>query len=92
MKSISKRGLVLAGIAGALVAGAAGAAYAQANQGGQTTPKNWNWEPGKNNSRVPKANRVTNPDGSWREEIRKGPCTTVKESSGQGEVKSTTKC
>jgi hypothetical protein len=92
MKSFSTRGLVLTGFAVALVAGAAGAAYAQANQTAQSTPKNWSWEPGKDNKRVPKANRVTNADGSWREEVKQGSCTKIKEGTGQGEVKTSYKC
>ena len=92
MKSFSTRGLVLTGFAVALVAGAAGAAYAQANQTAQSTPKNWSWEPGKDNKRVPKANRVTNADGSWREEVKQGNCVTVKERSANGEYKETRQC
>jgi hypothetical protein len=41
---------------------------------------------------VPKGNRVTNPDGSWREEVRQGNCVTVKERSASGEYKETRQC
>ena len=34
----------------------------------QQTPKGWSYEI-KDGKRVPKGNRVTNPDGSWREEV-----------------------
>ena len=45
-----------------------------------------------NRQRVPKGDRVTNPDGSWRETIRQGNCTTVKEKSAAGEYKETHSC
>lgn len=55
------------------------------------TPKNWDYEivDGK---RVPKAKRVTNADGSWREERRDGKCVEIKEMSAKGELKITRKC
>jgi len=89
------RRLVSTAVAGiALVAFAAGAgAYAappsQANN--QATPKGWNYEI-KDGKRVPKGNRVTNADGSWREEIRQGKCVTIKEKSAAGEYKETRRC
>ena len=55
------------------------------------TPKGWNYEI-KNGQRVPKGNRVTNPDGSWREEVKQGNCVTVKERSAAGEYKETRQC
>jgi hypothetical protein len=46
-----------------------------------------------NGQRVPKGgNRVTRPDGSWREEQRQGPCLVVKEMTAQGEYKETRQC
>ena len=75
----------------ALAATAASAAYAQATAGDQATPKNFNWEI-KDGKRVPKGNRVTNPDGSWREEVRQGNCVTIKERSAAGEYKETRQC
>ena len=77
----------------ALAATAASAAYAQATGGGndQATPNSFNWEI-KDGKRVPKGNRVTNSDGSWREEIRQGKCVTVKEKSATGEYKEARKC
>ncbi|MDP9421498.1 MAG: hypothetical protein M3Q19_01475 [Pseudomonadota bacterium] len=74
----------------ALAATAASAAYAQVS-GDQTTPKNFNWEI-KDGKRVPKGDRQTNADGSWREEIRQGKCVTIKERSAAGEYKETRKC
>ena len=75
----------------ALAATAASAAYAQAAPADQATPKNFNWEI-KDGKRVPKGDRQTNADGSWREEIRQGKCVTIKEKSAAGEYKETRKC
>ena len=75
----------------ALAATAASAAYAQAAPTDQATPKNFNWEI-KDGKRVPKGDRQTKADGSWREEIRQGKCVTVKEKSAAGEYKETRKC
>ena len=66
------------------------AAAAQSGQLAQT-PKNWNYEI-KDGKRVPKGQRVTNPDGSWREEVRLGKCITIKEKSATGEYKETRRC
>lgn len=57
----------------------------------RATPKSWNYEI-HNGQRVPKGSRVTNPDGSWREEQRQGNCVTVKEMSKAGEYKETRQC
>jgi hypothetical protein len=71
---------------------AATAAYATAAAAqSQQTPKGWSYEI-KDGKRVPKGNRVTNPDGSWREEVRQGNCVTVKERSASGEYKETRQC
>jgi hypothetical protein len=72
------------------------AAYAAAvpeasNQAQQQTPKGWSYEI-RNGQRVPKGNRVTNPDGSWREEVKQGNCVTIKEKSASGEYKETRQC
>ncbi len=69
------------------VAGFAGAAAAQ----DQRTPKGWSYEI-KDGRPVPKGNRVTNADGSWREVIRQGSCTTIKEKSASGEYRETREC
>ncbi|HET9811146.1 MAG TPA: hypothetical protein VFP53_05560 [Sphingomicrobium sp.] len=71
--------------------GFAGVAAAQSTAQKQPTPKGWNWEI-KDGKRVPKGKRVTNADGSWREEIRQGKCTTVKEMSAAGVYKETHNC
>ena len=88
MKRFAMSAMVMTAVAlGAVPA----AALAQTASGNQSTPKNWNYEI-KDGKRVPKSNRVTNPDGSWREETRVGNCVTIKESSAAGEVKITRKC
>lgn len=91
-KPLSTKALLMGAVAIALVGVAAGAAYAAPAAGvSQGTPKSWNYEI-KDGKRVPKAHRVTNADGSWREETRQGTCTTVKESSSAGEVKISRSC
>ena len=62
-----------------------------ANAQNQSTPRGWNYEI-KDGKRVPKANRVTNADGSWREESKQGKCVTVKERTAAGEYKETRQC
>jgi len=84
---IGNRMLVLGGVALVAAAGYAAAASAQ----NQKTPNNWNYEI-KDGKRVPKGNRVTNADGSWREEVRQGNCVTIKERSAAGEYKETRQC
>ena len=66
-------------------------AYSAPGEHAQATPKSWNYEL-KGGKRVPKGERVTNADGSWREEIRRGKCTTVKEKSAKGEYKESHRC
>ena len=90
MTSFSKTVAVLGGIALVAAAGFASAAPAQSGQLAQT-PKNWNYEI-KDGKRVPKGQRVTNPDGSWREEVRLGKCITIKEKSATGEYQETRRC
>ena len=85
-----KRILVLGGVAIGAAAFGASMAYAQAQQT-QQTPKGWSYEI-KNGQRVPKGNRVTNADGSWRETIKQGNCVTIKEMSAAGEYKETRQC
>jgi hypothetical protein len=86
--SRSKITALTAGIALAVAATLAGPAAAQS---GPSTPKSWNYEI-KDGKRVPKGSRVTNDDGSWREEVRQGNCVTVKERSPSGEYKETRRC
>jgi hypothetical protein len=85
---VGKKTLVLTGVALIATTGFATVAVAQ----NQSTPKGWNYEI-KDGKRVPKqGNRVTNPDGSWREEVRQGNCVTIKEMSKNGEYKETRQC
>ena len=88
MKSLSKTVTLLGGIA---LLAAAGAASAQSQAADQATPKGWSYEI-KDGKRVPKGNRITNPDGSWREEVRQGKCITIKEKTAAGEYKETRRC
>jgi hypothetical protein len=87
-----KRTAIRALIVG-VVALSATAAYAaaQPDQQTQQTPKGWSYDI-KNGQRVPKGNRVTNPDGSWRETVKQGNCVTIKEKSASGEYKETRQC
>ena len=87
MIRLGRKAMVLAGVA--LVAAAGYATMASAQD--QKTPRGWSYEI-KDGKRVPKGNRVTNPDGSWREEVRQGNCVTVKERSASGEYKETRQC
>jgi hypothetical protein len=89
MKLVASRALVVGAVAFAV--GFASAASAQARDQDQRTPRGWNYEI-KDGKRVPKGNRVTNSDGSWREEVRQGNCVTVKERSQAGEYKETRQC
>ena len=73
------------------VAMAAGGLATSAIAQSQSTPKGWNYEI-RDGKRVPKANRVSNADGSWREEVKQGNCVTVKEKSPSGEYKETRQC
>jgi hypothetical protein len=84
------RKILVLGAVAVAAAGFAAAAYAQVQQ--PQTPKNWSYSLDKNGQRVPKSNRVTNPDGSWREEMRQGNCVTVKERSATGEYRETRQC
>ena len=88
MKSLSKTATLLGGI---VLLATAGAASAQSQAADQATPKGWSYEI-KDGKRVPKGQRLTNPDGSWREEVRQGKCITIKEKSPNGEYKETRRC
>ena len=67
------------------------ATMASAQPQSQQTPKGWNYEI-RDGKRVPKNDRQTNADGSWREETRQGNCVTIKERSASGEYKETRQC
>jgi hypothetical protein len=86
-----KKILLLGSVALGAAAFGASMASAQAEQQNQQTPRGWSYEI-KDGKRVPKGNRVTNADGSWREEVRQGNCVTIKEKSAAGEYKETRQC
>lgn len=88
----SVRKMLVAGAAACIAAAAfATIAQAQPQPQGQRTPKGWSYDI-QDGKRVPKGNRVTNPDGSWREELKQGNCVTVKQRSASGEYKETREC
>ena len=89
MKSFSTVALHAAAFALA-AGGLANGAYAGPGDS-KATPKNWKYEI-KDGKRVPKGDRVTRADGSWREEIRQGNCVTIKEKSSAGEYKESRRC
>ena len=91
MKLTGNKAILIGAVALAAAVGFATAAYAQAQGQDQSTPKGWSYEI-KDGKRVPKGNRVTNADGSWREEVRQGNCVTIKERSAAGEYKETRQC
>jgi hypothetical protein len=66
-------------------------AAAQKSDAQAKTPSNWSYEI-RNGRRVPRGNRVTAADGSWREELRDGACTTVRTMSASGEYRETRQC
>ena len=84
-----KKGGINLLLASAILLGAAAPAFAQPAP--SQTPKGWNYEI-RDGKRVPKSNRVANPDGSWREEVKQGNCVTIKEKSASGEYKETRQC
>jgi hypothetical protein len=91
MSKTAIRALIIGAIALGATAAYAASAPSQDQQGAGQTPKGWNYDI-KNGQRVPKGNRVTNPDGSWREEVRQGNCVTLKEKSAAGEYKESRQC
>ncbi|QNM82041.1 hypothetical protein H8M03_08340 [Sphingomonas sabuli] len=82
--------VVVTAVAGLGLATAA-PAYSAADAQAQATPKGWNYEI-KGGKRVPKGDRVTKADGSWREEMRHGKCVTVKEKTATGEYRESRRC
>lgn len=91
MKWFSKSALAIGAAFMAVSGSAALAQAAPPSNNSQPTPKGWNYEI-KDGKRVPKGNRVTNADGSWREESRQGACVTVKEKTAAGEYKESRRC
>jgi hypothetical protein len=90
MRNTAIRALLI----GAIALGATGsyaAVQPTQKQQVQQTPKGWSYNL-QNGQRVPKGNRITGPDGSWREEVRQGNCVTIKEKSAAGEYKESRQC
>ena len=83
--------LLIIGAAGLVAAMGFATIAAAADQRAQATPKGWNYEI-KDGKRVPKGDRQTNADGSWREEIRQGKCVTIKEKTAAGEYRESRRC
>lgn len=83
--------LLIVGAAGLVAAMGFATIAAAADPKSRSTPKGWAYEI-KDGKRVPKTNRQTNADGSWREEIRQGRCVTVKEKTATGEYKELRRC
>ena len=78
-------------VAVVLAVGALSPAFAQRGEAQAKTPANWSYQI-VNGRRVPRGNRVTQADGSWREEVRDGACTTVRTMSAAGEYRETREC
>jgi hypothetical protein len=90
MIKVSRKALVIGGIAVVLLAGGFATA-ARAQPQPRQTPKGWTYDI-RDGKRVPKTDRVTKADGSWREELKQGNCVTVKERSAAGDYKETRQC
>jgi hypothetical protein len=80
-----------AAVVALLALGAWGPALAQKAKITAKTPSNFSYDI-QNGRRVPKANRVKAADGSWKEEVRSGNCSTVREQSPSGEYREARKC
>lgn len=78
-------------VVAAFAFGAFSPASAQKSGEQAKTPANWSYEI-RNGRRVPRSNRVTQADGSWREEVRDGACVTVRTMSATGEYRESREC
>ena len=86
-----KRVVILIGV-GALLAGLAGAAFAQQSGAGATTPSSFKYDL-QGNKRVDRPDsRTVAADGTIREDYKSGNCTKIKETRPDGAVKTTQKC
>ena len=87
-----KRAVILIGLGTVMLAGLAGAAYAQQTGASATTPSNFKYEL-QGNKRVDRPNSKTvAADGTVREEYRSGKCVKIKEVRPDGAIKTTQKC
>jgi hypothetical protein len=87
-----KRVAILVGLGAVMLAGLAGAAYAQQSGPGQSTPSSFKYDL-QGNKRVARPDSTSvGADGSKREEYRSGKCVKVKEIRADGAIKITEKC
>ena len=87
-----KRVVILFGLGTVMLAGLAGAAYAQQSAPAATTPSSFKYEM-QGNKRVDRPDsKTTATDGTVREEFKSGNCVKVKETRPDGAVKTTEKC
>jgi hypothetical protein len=77
-------------VVGAIAVAAWAAAPEQKGGKSLSTPPNWSYDI-RNGQRVPRVPRTTNPDGSWTEQIKQGPCTITR-TGRDGEVREVRKC
>jgi len=85
------RAVILIAIGSVVLAGMAGAAYAQ-QAAAPTTPSNFKYEL-KGNQRIDRPDsKTTAADGTVREEYKSGNCVKVKEVRPDGAVKISQKC
>ena len=87
-----KRVVILMGVGTVMLAGLAGAAFAQQSTPAATTPTNFKYDL-QGNKRVDRPDSKTvAADGTVREEYKSGKCVKVKEVRPDGAVKTTEKC
>lgn len=86
-----KRAVILMGIGSVMLAGLAGAAYAQQTPA-PTTPSNFKYELKGNQRVVRPDSKTVAADGTVREEYKSGNCVKVKEVRPDGAVKTSQKC
>ena len=87
-----KRVVMLTAVGAVMLAGLAGAAYAQQTGASATTPSNFKYEL-QGNKRVDRPDsKTTAADGTVREEFRSGNCVKIRETRPDGAVKTTQKC
>lgn len=92
MSTFARFAIVAAGIGLAAFGGALDASATAVQGQNCTSPPGMNYMI-CNGQRVPRpTNKVTNADGSWREETRQGKCVVVKEKSASGEYKEVRRC
>ena len=87
MRSIVGKALLIGFAANLVMSGPT-----QAQPQDRRTPKTWSYDVGPSGNRVPRGNRITKPDGSWREEVRQGNCVAIKERLASGEYRESREC